>query len=731
MTRKIDSRASLMTLMALGVAISPISVAVAEALADASGGGAISSGELEEIIVTATKQSQDLQKTAAAITALEGESLVFAGVTDIRGAQQFVPSVRFQAQTSSTEIYVRGVGSTLDLPQIDPPTALMFNGVYIPREATSVPLYDVQQIEVLPGPQGTLYGRSVMGGTVNVTYRRPTKDFETLATLELGSDSLFHGSVAQNLPVGDTFAMRLAADYLSHDGYMKSGADSQKDWGARISFLWTPTDRLSAYLWASTADKNGHPANLVPKGIDPKTGQLDPSAYMNSDPWNDQFPAPWDAFLPFGQPRAEDQKYDNSMVSGQVDYRLTDAITLTYIPSYLDMSTSANYWLAAFPGNQDNGYRQSSHELRLAGDHGWGKWLAGLYYYDLNSHGIFSFGGFDLQTALFPVSIVDENHLRGEAVFGEATFDVTDSFRVTAGGRYSQDDRTGKGRYFDGEGLAPYGYDKGFSNFDYKLGVEFDLSSQVMLYAVTQTGYQPGTFNGFASSPALSNAVDAADITAYTFGVKSRLLGDRLQVNDEIFFYTYSGLIASAYNTVTNSNLSFNVDKAEIYGNQLDTIWLPTDNDRLSLSVGYLHARTTDFTVPPNTVTWDGRTSFDGYQMQYAPDWTVSAGYSHDFDFGPGYLRAALSTRYESQFFADFSHTPGGKQDAYFKSDASLTYFASDDRWSVGAWIRNIENEAVIAATAAGSNIPPLPEGATAFLEAPRTYGLRATLSFR
>ncbi len=252
-----------------------------------------------------------------------------------------------------------------------------------------------------------------------------------------------------------------------------------------------------------------------------------------------------------------------------------------------------------------------------------------------------------------------------------------------------------------------------------------------MLYAMTQTGYQPGTFNGFASTPALSNAVDSADITAYTFGVKSRLLGDTLQINDEVFYYTYDNLIASAYNTVTNSNLSFNVDKAEIYGNQLDLIWLPTDKDRLNLSVGYLHARTTDFQVPPNTVTWNGRTNFDGYQMQYAPDWTVSAGYSHDFMVGAGYLRAALSTRYESSFYADFSHTPGGQQDGYTKSDAALTYVADEGRWSVGAWVRNIENEAVIAATAGGSNFPPLPEGATAFLEAPRTYGLRAAFATR
>jgi iron complex outermembrane receptor protein len=733
MTCKFDTRASLATLLALGMTISPLSAAVAEALA-AAPASTSDPGELEEIIVTATKHAQDLQKTAAAITALDGTSLVYAGVTDIRAAQQFIPSVRFQAQTSSTEIYIRGVGSTLDLPQIDPPTALNFNSVFIPREATSVPLYDVEQIEVLPGPQGTLYGRSVMGGTVNVTYRRPTGDFESLGTLEVGDDSLFHLSAAQNLPVSDSIAIRVAADYLSHAGYMESGADSQKDWGARVSVLWQPSDDFSAYLWYAAADKKGHPANLVVKGVNPNTGELDPDRYLQSDPWNDQLPGIWGTIAEtnlFGQPQAQNQHYDNHMVSGQFDYRLTDAITLTYIPSYLDVYTSADYWLGAFPGDQTNAYRQQTHELRATGQHGWGKWLAGLYYYDLHSNGIFSFGGFDLSTALFPVSIVDENHLRGTAAFGEATYDFTDRLRFTIGGRYQEDDRTANGRFFNGVGLAPYDYDEGFSNFDYKVGVEFDLGDRAMVYAGTQTGYQPGTFNGFASSPALSNEVESADITAYTVGIKTRLFDDRVQINDEVFFYTYDNLIASAYNTVTNSNLSFNVDKAEIYGNQLDLIWLPTDNGRLNLSVGYLHARTTDFQVPPNTVTWDGRTSFDGYQMQYAPDWTVSAGYQHDFHFGTGRLRAALGTRYESSFYADFSHTPGGHQDSYTKSDASVTWFTGDDRWSIGAWIRNIENVAVIAATAGGSNFPPLPEGATAFLEAPRTFGLRATLAIR
>ena len=126
----------------------------------------------------------------------------------------------------------------------------------------------------------------------------------------------------------------------------------------------------------------------------------------------------------------------------------------------------------------------------------------------------------------------------------------------------------------------------------------------------------------------------------------------------------------------------------------------------------------------------DGTANYDGYQLQYAPDWTVNAGYTHDVRWSKGYLRAKAGSRYEDSFYADFGHTPGGRQQPTIKTDASLTYYPAVGGWSAGVWIKNIENVAVIAATAGGSNIPVLAAGATAFLEPPRTYGLRASWNF-
>jgi iron complex outermembrane receptor protein len=680
-------------------------------------------GTLQEVIVTANKQAEPLQKTPAAITAIGGELLIYSGVTDIRGAEDLVPSVRFQQENAATEIYVRGVGSTLDFPQVAAPNVFNLDGISVPREATSVPLYDIDQLEVLPGPQGTLYGSSALGGAVNVNFRRPTMEYETNTLLEIGDYSMYHVGAAENLPITSNLAMRAAVDYLSHTGYQISGADSQKDLGGRLSVIYRPNENVTAYLWGSSVSKEGHPPNLVPKGINSTTGKLDPNSYLTSNPWNDQFPAPYAGSLPYGQPRAELQSYFNKMTGGQIDIKMARDTTLTWIPSYLSVATSPDYWLGAFPGNESDNYRQITNELRASASNPWGTWIAGLYAYDLDSNGTFTFGSFTPGTGV-PVSIVDFNRIEGEALFGQVTFNLGPGLRWTLGGRYSIDDRVGRGQFLEGTALEPFTYGENFSHADYKVGIAYDVAAHVMLYSETQTGYQPGTFNAFASTPSVSNAVNEATLTAYTVGAKSRLFDDRLQMDDELFYYDYRGLFASAYNTVLNSNQTFNAQKTEIYGDQLDILFRLTTSDQLNLSIGYLSARNIRFELPDRTQ------NFDGFQLQYAPDWTINAGYFHDFRWATGYLRAKASSRFEDSFYADFSHTPGGRQQPYVKSDASLTYYSSIGGWSFGAWIKNIENVAVIAATAGGSNIPPLATGATAFLEPPRTYGLRATWNF-
>ncbi|MCU0976827.1 MAG: TonB-dependent receptor [Steroidobacteraceae bacterium] len=667
---------------------------------------AASEAKLEEIVVTAQKRAETLQRTPAAVTALSGEALVAAGVTDIRAAQNLVPSVRFQMQNSSTEIYIRGVGSTLDLPNIEPPTVFNFNGVYIPREGTSVGLFDIASIEVLPGPQGSLYGRAALGGAVNVQFRRPAPEPETEALLEVGDYSLVHATVAQSLPVSDRFSLRAAADYIKHDGYLRTGADSKDDYALRLSGLYEDGERVSAYFWAHGAKKNGRSPNLVRRGYNGGTFDGDPNAFDSSDPWND--------VITPTEPDAGRQEYENLVLGGQVDFRLGGA-TLTWIPSYFYLDWAGDYWLENLPSFLSSHYNQVTQELRLAGASGRWTWLGGLYAYRVTNDGEFIVNG-------FPLADIDRNRLEGVAGFGEATHALADRWRLTLGGRLSYDRREGDGVTAFG---VPYDADQTFDRLDWKLGVEFDAAPQTLLYATVQTGYQPGTYNLFPSAPGQSNEVREAEMTAWSAGVKSRFLEGRLQLNNELFYYDYRDLLVQSFNLNTALLTTFNAEKVETWGNQLDLQWLVTDRGRLNLSVGYLHARYEDFVVPPEINIGPGTRDFGGYQLQYAPDWTVSAGYQHDFPVAGGYLRGRVESRYESAFWGTFNHSRGTQQQAYTKTDASLTYFAGDGRWSLGLWVKNIEDEAVLAATTTGQFGPY----ADAFLEPPRTWGARFTLS--
>ena len=660
---------------------------------------------LGEVVVTAQKRSESLQRTPAAITALAGDTLMAAGVTDIRAAQNLVPSVRFQAENASTEIYIRGVGSTLDLPNIEPPTAFNFNGSYIPREGTSVGLFDLAAIEVLPGPQGTLYGRSALGGAVNVTFNRPSQEPGTLALLESGNYSLFHVTAAQNLPATERFALRVAGDYISHDGYQRTGADSKDDYALRLSGLYEPSDDVSVYVWVHGGSKNGRSPNLVRRGYNDGAFDGDPTAFDTSDPWNDIITAT--------EPDAGRQDYDNLVIGAQLDWSFGDA-TLTYIPSYFYLDWAADYWLENLPSFLSAHYNQFTHELRLAGTAGerW-QWLAGLYAYRVTNDGRFIVNG-------FPLANINRNRLEGAAAFGEATYGASERLRLTIGGRFSSDNRQGAGTTAFGQ---PYTADQDFDRADWKLGVEFDLNQGSMLYSTIQTGYQPGTYNLFPATSTQDNLVDEATLIAYTVGIKSRFLDERLQVNDEAFYYDYRDLLVQSFNLNTALLTTFNAEKVEIYGNQLDLLFQATEDDLLELSIGYLHARNKKFVVPPDIDIGSDDRDFAGYSLQYAPDWTASAAYHHDFRFAGGYLRARVETRYESSFWGTFAHNRGTQQESYTKSNAALTYYTDDGRWSVGLWVRNIEDEAVLAATTTGQFGPY----ADAFIEPPRTYGLRLT----
>jgi iron complex outermembrane receptor protein len=679
------------------------------AAAEETGSGA----SLEEVIVTAEKETRSLQKTAAAVTAIAADTLIDAGVTDLREAQKLVPSVRFQAEGNNTQVIVRGVGSVLDFQNVEPNVAFNFAGAYVPREATSAAFFDIAQLEVLPGPQGTLYGRSAIGGTINLTPTRPSFDNEGRTLLEAGNYSAVHATVTQNLRASDNLAFRLAADYNRNDGFMKTGADAKDDVGVRLSTLYNPSERLSIYLWAQHAEKHGYAANLVNKGTDRATGAYCEHCFLHSDPWDDTRTGA--VAGPFGEPDREKADYETSTVGGQIDYDF-GAATLTYIPSYLYLDTVPTYWLSAIQAINTAHYNQLTQELRLASSSDSRlKWLTGLYYYNVRNNGTFTL--FANQPFAFLQDDVEYNRLKGYAAFGQGTYEFTDSLRGTLGARYSSTNRTAFGHSPQAVGGLRYDFDKTYEHVDWKVGIEKDVTSKVMAYAAVQTGYQPGTFNELPNTDTFSNEIKPSKLLAYTAGIKSRALGDRLQINGEVFYYDYQDLLIQSYDISAAFNAIFNAQKVTIKGAQLDLLARVFTADELSLNVGYSRARNKEFTTPNGE-------NYDGFQLAYAPDWTGIIGYTRNMPIGDAMLRAHIDWAYEDSWFGDYVHNRGTKSRATNKGDASLTYDAT--KWSVGLWIKNIRNEVRIAATAAAG----IPGPATSYLDPPRTYGVRFQVNY-
>lgn len=668
---------------------------------------------LAEIIVTAEKQTENLQKTAAEVTAVPSDVLVDAGVTDLREAQMIVPAVRFQAEGNNTQVFVRGVGANLDFPNVEPNVAFNFAGIYLPREATSASFFDVAQLEILPGSQGTLYGRSAIGGTIVMTPFRPGFNYDGETLLEVGNYSAVHVTATQNIEISDGAALRAAVDYAHNKGFEVTGADSKDDIGARLSTLIKPNDRLSIYLYAQAADKRGHTENLVNKGTNPTSGAYCETCFLFRNAWNDTRTGQF--ATPFGTPAAERNHYKTDMVGGEIDYEF-DNMVLSYIPSYLYLDARPLYWLSAIQSTNTAHYNQLEQELRFASrqEKRW-KWLAGLSYYNSRNSGseyLFT----NLPFSFYQTN-VEADRLVGYAAFGQLTYSVTDSFRLTGGGRASSTQRTARGFEVVALGGAPYTFDKTYTHFDWKVGVEQDVSSSAMLYAVVQTGFQSGTFNALPNTAGFSNEVKPEELRSYTAGLKSRWLDDRVQINNELYYYDFHNLIIQAYDISAPYNLIFNGDKVTVKGDQLDVLARVFRADEANLNVSYSRARN-------QRVTDTGGNSYNGLAPAYTPDWVILAGFTHNIPIGSAYLRAHVNWRYESKWWADYVHNRGTEQVPDNKFDATLTYDATT--WTVGAWIKNITNKAVIAATAAAG----IPGPATAYLEDPRTYGVRVTVKY-
>ena len=638
-----------------------------------------------------------------------------------------IPSARVNVENNIAQVFIRGVGDGLDNPYIAESVGMQMNSIYIPRYATSSGLFDLDRLEVLPGPQGTLYGRAAIGGVVNVVARRPTQTFEVNAMAEGGNYGTAHVFGVVNVPLNDNFSVRAAADYNYHDGYNSNGTDNRNSVGGRLSLLGHPSDNLTIYLWGLYYQNK---SRLSPLFAVPGVGNLrDLPAFDNSQAF---------FYPPNGIPfDSTYNRFRTYQLGAQIDLDL-GTVTASYIPGFVKNQEHTYRDINGFPQRTDIGGDQYSNELRFSNSaKGKLNWLIGLYQFHNSDPYYFSFGrvvlpfpGNPANTGPWLAGADFTSKDTQYAAYGQGTYSLTDVLRVTVGGRYSWEKlKTDNAQVFFpanpavgdfSKGIITFNYEDSWKKFDWKVGMEADVASNSMLYANVQTGSNPGTFGADAASA--GQHIKSAKMLGFTAGSKNRLFDNRFQANMEIFYYRYKDQLINAFDAATGGFIVYNVPRSRMYGVQLETVYAVTSQTRLNLTASYLNAAISKFD--------NGSVNLSGFTLIYSPKFTLLGGFQQSLPLSSGgSIKFRADSTYSSGYWTDYAHTPDLRQKSYTKTDISLTYYSPDDQFNIGAWIRNVENSTIIAGAAASGR--PHPFGGVAYLDAPRTYGIKVNVNFK
>jgi iron complex outermembrane receptor protein len=723
---------------------------------------------LEEVVVTAARREQSVQSSSLAIAVLGGESLAQAGVTQATDLAAVVPGLTVSLGGGTNQTYLRGVGSFATDAGAESAIAYNINGVYISRPSGVGPIFfDLERVEVLKGPQGTLYGRNATGGAINLIARPPTQEPSGEATVDVGNYNLRRITGAFGGGVTDTLSLRAAAQYNERDGYLSDGYNDQDSVAARLSALWQPSDTMSLLVTGEYADIDSQGeapvkrSSLTPEPSDAWAG---PSVGMNQQPPT--------AFIPGGT-RILDNGFNDirvAAISGQLDLDL-GAVTLTFIPAYRDTEVAYLTYTPGFYFRTNETSEQQSLELRLGYDGDVVKLVTGLYYFDEDQTQIYNLQARPIQESTVNTPL----HTRSYAAFGEATYSLTEALRLIGGVRYSNDEKRQEGftqAVLPSTATTNNSGEREFDDVSWRAGVEYDVTPQNMLFATAATGFKAGGF--FPSVPAPNNSFEPEELTAFTVGSRNRFLDQALQLNLEGFYWKYRDKqerYLGATPSGTTGLLTTNAGKATLYGVNVDLQFKPTSRDTLRLAAEYLHTKYDSFVfsvynpsipgpvinsypvqatgcsigaVVPYTANDfvpalrnDSTQAIDcsGNALVRAPEWTGTAGYEHVFDLPRGStITAGIDAQFASSQYLSPDFIESGRDDGYVAVNASVAFEMASD-WAFTAWGRNLSNEEIYTgggryafsrAVAAGGD----PTLFYANIRAPRTYGLSVSKQF-
>lgn len=749
------------------------------------------SQSLEEIVVTAQKREQNLQDTALSISAVNAEQMDLLNITDGSRLEILVPGFTWGEGGSNAWPSIRGINTPSQEVNLDPSIAFFTDGIYKSRiRQAKFGFVDMERVEVLRGPQGTLFGRNSTGGAVSMITKKPTDEFEGSIDVTLGSFALTKATGILNVPFSETLQGRFVLDSETMDGYVDNigpGQDVQDrdSFFGRASLLFTPNDTVEIIARLSTYDSSrvgGGPFAYKRLGVpyiafdDSTAGRSIAGSplYVNvratpSDGIPD-FTTPDGTMIDVGRPVnrdpytidtdfADSDRSDFTDGSIQATFDLGSTV-LTYLGSYsafnslpeddLDKTSTATTGLTT---DQSVAFLQdintSTHEIQLASntDASW-EWVVGAYYLkdDL-------YENFSVTLENIPLTVVDRRNqvdVDSLSFFGQASWRLTDAFRLTLGGRHSEDEKDflqtdrcttcpgGRGITADIDGAK-------FDRFTWRVAGDYRFNDDMLVYGAVATGFRSGGFTRDVDDPATlrdDSIVESEKNISYEVGMKSELMDNRLRLNVAAYYTEIEDQQVSTViiipGTVTGQSSLANAGETSALGLEVE-LQAALGNDWFVYGTLAFNDAEYDKFFTNGLSGTDGNPDFDdlldgvldggvelaGNKPPRAPEITFAATVGRNIQLASGILTPALTLQYSDEFYNTFYNTSIDRQPSYTKFDARIAYESADGKWGLSAYGQNLSDEAVMSRGTLGARRDYFVAYAL-----PRNYGVKFNLNF-
>ncbi|MEW9797023.1 TonB-dependent receptor [Alteromonas sp. CYL-A6] len=719
---------------------------------------------LEKITVTAQKRTQSIQEVPISIATLSGEKFesLFSGGGDILELAVRVPGLYAESSNGrvAPRFYIRGLGNTdFDLAASQPVSIIMDEVVMENVVLKSFPLFDVQRVEVLRGPQGTLFGRNTTAGIVKFDTVKPSQDLEGFAELSYGSYNTvnFEGAVGGGLT--ENLSGRISVLSQERDDWIDNAFTGEKDalggfdekaWRAQL--LWEPTDDFSALLNVHGRELNGTAsvfrANVFTKGSNKLNENYDRDVvYYDGDIDGNGADNNPQEYSGFGSSLKLTYAFNGMELTSITALEKADGYSLGDIDGGSGSGDTSQPGFIPFTAvTQDNldDLEQFTQEIRLASDmSGAMNWQVGAFFFD-SSFNVTSIDGFFGATTVF-------HDNQTWAIFGQSSYQVNDKLNITGGIRYTHDEKSLRVGDQNVNGFAlvigaasvqdydPINVDDG--QFSYELSANYNLTKDVSLFARYANGFRAQTIQGrdvaFEGAPSVA---DAETINSFEAGFKSDLLDDTLRLNVAAFYYTVDDMQFSAIGGENNFTSLVNADQGEAYGFEVDAEWLATDQLTLTAGYSYNHTEIQDdsLTVQPcgssadfsgnctvnDPVTADNRAYIDGNPFPQAPEsifnftarYAIPAGNDGEF-----FIFTDWAFQGETNLF--LYDAVEFKTDDNFEGGLRIGYENFVDNYTIAFYGRNITDEDNVRGAVDFNNL-------TGIINQPRIWGVEARVSF-